>query len=92
LPVLQNQVDVPAAAGGKRAQFRDFFRMCFLLSSMMAWTASSAGRRSDILEPVQRVVDEEVAYGPAVVPVEIDGSAPGCVVPLGEELREYVPR
>ncbi len=40
----------------------------------------------EFLEPVQRVVDVEVAHR-AVLAIEVDGGAPGRVVPLGEKLR-----
>jgi len=59
--VLQDQVDIAAATRGRRGRFSTAIsvRMCFLLSSMMAWTASKAEAVEAIfLEPVQCVVDE----------------------------------
>ncbi len=40
-----------------------------------------------LLQPVQRVLDEEIAHGLAVLAVEVDRRTPGCLVALGEELR-----
>src|SRR5262249_51568256 len=40
-----------------------------------------------LLQPVQRVMNEEIANGPALWSVEIDAITPGAAVPLGKELR-----
>ena len=40
-----------------------------------------------LLQPVERVVDEEVAHGAAVLAVEVDRRAPRRVMTVGEELR-----
>src|SRR6185312_4065154 len=39
------------------------------------------------LQPVERVVDEKVAYRAAPRALEVHGRAPGSRVPSGEELR-----
>ena len=39
-----------------------------------------------LFDPVERIVDEEIAYRPHAA-VEIDRRTPGCAVPIGEELR-----
>src|ERR1700693_3849785 len=38
-------------------------------------------------QPIQGVVDEEVADDPAFRSIEIDGVAPGSLVPVGKKLR-----
>src|ERR1035438_8649378 len=38
-------------------------------------------------QPIQGTMDKEIPYGPAFGPVEVDGVAPGGMVPAGEELR-----
>src|SRR5258708_19311257 len=39
-----------------------------------------------LLEPVERILDVEIAHRPRLLAVEIDGRAPRRVVALGEEL------
>jgi hypothetical protein len=39
----------------------------------------------ELLDPVERVVDHEVAHRSACRAGEVDGCAPGCPVPVGEE-------
>src|ERR1700745_3376511 len=40
-----------------------------------------------LLQPVERVVDEEFTDSAAIGPIEVDSCTPGCVMAIGEKLR-----
>ena len=44
------------------------------------------------LEPVERILNEEVADSPTFWSIEIDGLAPRSGMPIGEELRGKIER
>src|SRR5579872_73403 len=45
-----------------------------------------------LLQPIQRIVNVEIAYRTAVRTIEVDRLSPWSFVPLGKELRRIQPK
>src|SRR6185437_6890687 len=85
--VLEHEMDRPLAAEAAAHRGRDLAQDVVgaaVLDRMHGVEAQSV--EMIFLEPVERVLDEEVAHGPALGAVEIDRRAPWRPMTLGEEV------
>src|SRR6185437_3844763 len=85
--VLEHQVDVAPRAGSAANSARDLdhqVSLAIVLDGVHG--IESQAVQVILLQPVESVVDEEIADRTARGPVEVDGISPGCLVPLSEEI------
>jgi hypothetical protein len=86
--VLQHQVDLPPPprpVAHRRRQFLQEVRPAVVQDGVDRVQAQTV--QMELLQPVERVVDEEVPHGPGSGPVEVDHRTPRRLVGSGEEGR-----
>ncbi len=86
--VLENDVDLafpPRAVAQRRADLAHDVDRRVVVDGVDRVHAQPVGM--ELLDPVERVVDEEIAHGPCLLAVEIDRRAPRCRMGRVEELR-----
>ena len=83
--VLKDEMHVAAGQGGAHAlgDLGDDVRPAVVEDGVHGIEAQAV--EVELLEPVERVVDEEVAHRRAFGAIEIDAGAPGRLMPIGEE-------
>src|SRR5690349_13039473 len=78
---------VPFAGGGANA-LGDFLENVFRAGvENGVYRVQPQAVETELLDPIQRVVNHEIADGAAVRAIEVDGRAPRGFVSLREELR-----